>query len=526
MNFFKRATISILRRPGKTVILLVLVFILGTIIAGAISVRGAINNTDANLRSRMQPIVSVSFDAVAWEESIDWSTVGEDENIWLQQPHLMPSHVREIAELPYVSFYDYMIVSSLQSFEVEQYIPDELDIHFGGMEGEPQWFNLRGTSSTELVQIDQGMIDLVQGDQFDANELIPGADRSVAIVSTGFANANNLSLNSTFTLYNFVMFPDEQGEIWGWGADWWVDENIYERVGMEFEIIGLFDIPIDSDQDQDQGQGRVSNDDWQRMDNLNNIYVPNWAIEDVARRTLAAQISVFNTVDVDMPEWLAQAPGANEDEEHQVLSLFVLEDPAYMDEFRAAAEPLLPEYHSVEDLSSAFDDIASSMETMQTLANGILYVSIGATLLILSLLITLFLRDRRYEMGVYLALGEKKGRIVSQILMEVVVTALVGITLAVFTGHFMSGLISQNMLREELAAQANQNDDEWHWTVFDQLGIPTDDMSIDDMMAAYDISLSIEVVGFFYVIGLGAVVLSTLAPVIYVMALNPKKVLM
>jgi len=134
-------------------------------------------------------------------------------------------------------------------------------------------------------------------------------------------------------------------------------------------------------------------------------------------------------------------------------------------------------------------------------------------------------------MGVYLALGERKGRIVSQILMEVVVTSFIGITLAVFAGHFISDAISGNMLRNALIEDAANQNDDWgwgvmrEWTVFDEIGIPTT-MSIDEMVDAFEVTLGFETIGLFYAIGLGAVVLSTLVPVMYVVTLNPKKVLM
>jgi len=105
MNFFKRATTSIIRRPGKTVILLLLVFILGSVIAGAISVEGAISNTDANLRRNMQPIVSIDFDWMAFDNSIDWATVDHEvEDPWNAREFLTAAHVREIGALSYVDF--------------------------------------------------------------------------------------------------------------------------------------------------------------------------------------------------------------------------------------------------------------------------------------------------------------------------------------------------------------------------------------------------------------------------------------
>ena len=290
MNLFKRATTSILRRLSKTIILLLLVFILGTVIAGAISARSAINNIDANLRRRMPPIVSIVFDDMAWSESIDWDEIDSEDDLttgsWITLESLTLAHIHDVGALPYVAFYDYIISSTLRSFELQHYTgamsdyEDEMDYYEDAMydyeyatewdfhEGEfPEYFNLRGTSRTELVKIEEGMINLVEGRQFESDELISGAETSVAIISEAFANENNLSLGSTFELYEFIHFPltpEEEDYVWDWNPEMYADENIYVRVDMEFMVIGLYDIPVDLDQDSEDSEREE-----ERISNLN-----------------------------------------------------------------------------------------------------------------------------------------------------------------------------------------------------------------------------------------------------------------
>lgn len=506
MNFFKRAMISILRRPVKTLILLLLVLILGTVITGAISVEGAINNTDANLRRQMRPIVSIDLD---WRGTADIS--------FFDLPILTPTDVRAIGELSYVDFYEYMILSSLYSFELKNYTGDQMR---SWTPGTPDFFDLRGTSRFDFIQIEQEMIELVAGRTFAENELIPGEYQSVALISEAFANENNLSIGSIFELYSFVFFPREDEELMFWRAELFADENIYARVGVEFEVIGLYDVPIDSERDT---IGNRRNRD--RIDDLGIIYVPNWAIEDVTRRQNIAEEAAWDAVDFENPFGNYRMPS-----ETRVTPVFVLGDPAYLDNFKNAAEPLLPEFHFFNDLSSAFDEIATSMVNLQNIADWVLYVAIGATLLILGLVITLFLYDRRHEIGIYLAIGEGKRNIITQILLEIVITSFVGITLAIFVGHFITDTMAQILLRNELVAQSEEREGEFvfegEWTVLDRIGIPTQRMTPDEMMEAFDVSLGIRAIGLFYTVGLGTVVLSTLIPIFYIVRLKPKKVLL
>ena len=531
MNFLKRATTSILRRPGKSIILLFLVFILGSVITGAISVVGAITNTEANLRRNMQPVLTITTDHAAFDESWDSDTFDWNSVDWNdpsthppQNPVVTPEHIRAIGALDtYVRFFDYVIQAGLWSPVLNRY---EGEHNFMMEEGEIRHFSVTGTSAESMVQIDAGAIVLTEGSrQFTQQELNPGTERSVAIISEAFAIQNDLTIGSNIQLFLYVFYPDESGETtWCWGPDC-LGDRLFEEIQLEFEIVGLFDIPADEEQ----------SDDWQRMNELNTIYVPNWAIEDLTRRQATAAVAVWDEVD-DEPgtwSWIPDLESENIDEIlFRIFPLFLLNDPDDVEAFSTAAMSLLPAegFYEFVERSGGFENISSSMATMRTIANWILIASVIATLLILSLLITLFLRDRRYEMGVYLALGEKKGKIVSQILLEVVATSFVAITLAVGVGTLTSNMISRNMLMNQLTAEATSDGMVMggmiEWDIFDQVGMPSTDMSAEEMMEQFDVSLSILTIGVFYGVGLGAVVISSLIPVIYVITLNPKKVLM
>lgn len=62
MNFFKRGLVSVLRKRGKTVILLILVFILGNVMAGVISIKEAVKNTQQIMREKIGVVLSIELD--------------------------------------------------------------------------------------------------------------------------------------------------------------------------------------------------------------------------------------------------------------------------------------------------------------------------------------------------------------------------------------------------------------------------------------------------------------------------------
>lgn len=514
MKYFKRALISIERRLGKSFILLLLVFILGTVMSGAIAAHGAVNNTHQNLRRHLPPIVTFEVDGNSWHRYVEENDLNH--NDVLMEP-LTPSVTREIANLPYVMYSEYSISTMLSSWELTAYrfgMESGNDIPFYS-NSEQSTFPVRGTSDTELLQIREGILRLAEGRTFTATELEFVSDTHPVLVASGFASVNDLSVGDTFDISLALNLPHPDG-IW---EDEWVqsDENIFAEEVFSFEIIGLLESAIEIDLEVD------SEETWRQRSRvergLQMIHMPNVSAETIHTFWLDNTIEMYDYLSGEgMSGWLDYMGGQNEE---PVVSIMVLEDAADLEAFHEAALELLPEFWQVMDMSNSYSALSSSMAFLQYIAGWLLWGAIVAMLLTLSLLSVLFLRDRRHEIGVYLALGEKKSRIVSQVLLEVTMTAIVGITLAVFSGSMISDIMSRNMIRNQLA---NGHFGSVH-SELEVLGI-SQEMDHADMLDAFDTSLDLESVGLFYVIGLGSVVFSTVIPTMYVISLDPKKVLM
>ena len=511
MNFLKRAITSIKRRPAKSLILLLLVLILGTVISGAIAVDGAVNRTDANLRRGMRPIISFDLDEEALMREME---VSGEERFDLMTLDM----VRAIGGLPYVEQYDYSLFSELLSSELESYGSHGGYFIMNGEHIRQSWFTIRGTSQAEPLDMREGLIELSAGTTFTDAHLTQASEVFPVIISTGLAQTNHLNIGSTFrierTFYRPIM-----------GEDWdreRTEEDIFAQRTFEFEVVGLIDalIPEHMDINDPEQEWQIRN---LIYDANNRFYLPNIAAEIIQRFEIDNQLAL-EALYWDAPE---DPFGENPQLFQTVMMLYDIDD---LETFRQTAEGIIPAMWYVTDLTGTFSEITSSMNSLQDIASWILIVSIGATLLILSLLITLFLKDRRHEIGVYLALGEKKIKIIIQIVIEVSLIAVVAITLALFTGHFISTNLSTTMIRNELMAPADY--DHWgNWggagvNALAELGLDEATLTIDEMIAAFDVSLELATIGLFFAIGIGAVILSTLIPVVYIVTLKPKKVLL
>ena len=158
------------------------------------------------------------------------------------------------------------------------------------------------------------------------------------------------------------------------------------------------------------------------------------------------------------------------------------------------------------------------------MSSAILWTAIGASVIILSLLVTLFLRERKREVGILLALGEKRGRIVFQFLFEVMLVAFIAVILSLLVGNLISASISENMLVNDLVAR-HVADQGMTFSTLDRMGF-SNNVSIDEVIASYSTSLDATTTFSFFLATISTVLLSTIIPMLYILRLNPRKIMM
>lgn len=519
MNPLKRAIISIRRTPLKVLLLFSLVLIMGTVVVGAILMNSAIDHTIDHLGQRLPTIMTIEVDTEALRErgiSTDEMMYGETVHLF---EHLTSERVREIGDLPYVRYFDYSIIAGAWSADLNRYIPEAMfDISDVLGETERNQIRLDGISRTEPLQMSNGLFELIKGRVFTNEEITPleRPDIAPVLISSSVAQMNNLEIGSLFNLYEdqFQLTESENipegGFIVSELEDLWEHPyNISKVVSYAFEVIGIFDI--------EQVPAMDTEGFFMQLLLYNAFLTPNWRTEEIAQDVMTSErdfVSVFNIgVEAALIGW----------DEITVTPYWILEDWQYAEDFKLAAEALLPELWLIEDLTSTLSRVSLSMGILTGIANQALWFAVGAMLLVLSLLAMLYLHDRRHEMGIYLALGEKKLKVIFQMLFEVGTIALTGLIVAMFVGRLAAPRISYEMLKNELA----QGQVAWgeipSALEFGGFGrVPT----IDETLGVFTISLSPQVVVMFYGIGFLTITLSTIVPVVYILEINPKDILM
>lgn len=505
MNFLKRALLSIKRKPGKSLLLFLIVFILCNVIAGAVSIQLGTENVEKNIKESLGAVYSVQQ---------NWEEISEDEQEAINNGEefdyqniavLDESIIQSIGDSPYVKAYDYNLTTSLGSENVEPYHTPEMIENFGEdyLEHSKEYaFNLKGVHYAPILTIEEGKQNLVDGRVFTEEEVSSGAN--VAVVNKKFADFNNLTVGDDFVLTLYFY-------------DW---ENVDESGNAP--LLGQYDAPLNiigihENIEEEEGQQPDGRDVWMAQDQEfqagNSMYVPNGVISTISR-----EYSNFYFQDLSEEDKEAM-------NQEYYTPIYILNGPDDADNFITDTEAILPKYYHVISNDSSYQQIAGPLQQTSRLAGYVLYVAIAATILIITLVVLLFLRDRKHELGIYMSLGEKRGRVLTQILAEVLIIALIAITLSVFTGNILASGLSNSMVRDRLTADAQQdeyfyNDNRWIFGEFSQT------VTQEDLAENYKISLSPAYIGLIYLIGLGSVIVATLIPMFYILRLNPKKVLM
>ncbi|WP_257700399.1 FtsX-like permease family protein [Vagococcus luciliae] len=493
-------------------ILFLVIFILGNLMAGAIAIQQATKGVETNIKTQLGANATVSFNQDKLQDLDDSSSQTLD----MKEP--TAKVYQEIGALKQVKFYDYSIIDMMQTKKIKNVEPSDgsYSRSYNGL----YYFDIKGASRPELIDEQSKKVSLVDGRNFTEDDIKKGS--AVAIISSKVAKENNLHVGDK-AVFDRTIEHYNQG-----GSD---DSNDVETKSKDYpvEIIGLFDV---KEVEAKKSTGNSQKDSEKQMnqtvdlyDKLNAIYLPNNYIEKTQAEMLEFTYDNFPDNFLDENEKVMDKETVLKEFSYKnIVATYVLNKPEEIEDFRLLGDQILKDnglnYYKIEASADQFDSIAGPIKGMAKISKIVLIVSILASIFIITLVTILFLRDRKHELGIYLSLGEKRQKIVGQIVVEVVLVALVAMTLSVFSGNLLAKGFSDSLMSTQ---QNNSIDNNMM-----MYGNPVVDVGIteDDVMSSYEIALTPSYIALFYLIGLIVVLLSTIVPLVYIMRLNPKKIMM
>jgi len=508
MNIMNRVKISLFRNVGKTILLVLLISLLGTAALGGLLAQTALVNTITILRRNIPPVVSVRLN----ENYID--EFGISQFLTLEQ-------VQEVAALPYIRVYDFSLPAQPYNENWLPYRPSWQSI-YGNVERGFHFVRFRGLSRPQISHIDEGLLELKEGRVFTMDEIQENFnDIAPALISYELANLNHLSVGDRFEMdvakFELPVIIDETlsiKELHELYSGNWVAKS------YSFEIIGIFEIPLNP---------QMSSEDVRvREEVLNSLFTPNWRTSEMWLAEGSAWID-YLSVFYEHYESLGLSFN-NIETSLQLLDFsepfWILDDILYFEAFEESASEILSENWQFQNLFATFEHIYNSVSVIRVLVYRGLWGIISATIIILNLLILLYLRERRHEIGIYLALGEKKSNIVLQLLGEVLVVGLLGFIISIGAASYLAPQITHVIFENELTRE----EPDWQYFTHGQVNVLREsgfgrEVGIEEALAVFDVSLSITTLMVYLTGALLSIGVSMIVPIVYVLEINLKDLL-
>jgi transmembrane protein vexp1 len=108
-----------------------------------------------------------------------------------------------------------------------------------------------------------------------------------------------------------------------------------------------------------------------------------------------------------------------------------------------------PDDYEVVEEENQFSEMVESLNMVRQMIFTMIMAVIGAGIIVLSLVLILWVRERMYEIGILLAIGCSKMKIMGQFILELVLTSLPAMILAAMLGRIFVGWILGAILQKE-----------------------------------------------------------------------------
>ena len=412
-NMLKRSWLSVRRKLGRTIVLVLIFFIMANLVLAAITIKTAVVAQMSYAKAALGGTVTIQadMDKVRENQKTEMEKGGDRKDIFGQmvRPSVSVETADKIAEYSdYVKDYSYELSAEANSYDmsiVESKMPS-----FGNGRV-PGGFSMRGAEESDD---DEAVLDgditisginayaYIDGVKNEAMEIKDGTyfdedSENGVMVSYEFAELNELKVGDTFEL-----------------------KNIYTEKKIKLNVVGIYDTSA----------GRAD---------ANTLYMN----VETAAQFLSDDDYNDGKYDVDDVNFYMNDSSKAEEFVEKINS-----------DFTELAENNL----KVSVDTTEYDAMASSIEGVGSFATTILIIVIAAAIVIVALIVTLNVRERRYEMGVLMSLGATKKNILGQIAAELIIVGTVGFALASITGGFLAKTMGQSILDSQIASSAAQSE--------------------------------------------------------------------
>lgn len=436
MNLFMRALSYLKHNVGKVILVFFVTILSMIIISVCLFIAGANASVEKVAGENQQPLATISTDANSLNQTLGLGGV-------------------EFTIDQYKSLTDIEQITDL-SLNVEA---------------------ISSNSSYQYESEDFQYIDLMYEQEFIENLSEQEGYQFTVDEERFAASPNGVILNETFLTNNNLHVGDEITMAIGFAAE--VDESV-ERYNQKLEIVGSYVLEPTADMKKS-------------MENMANTY-------GIEIELLVQAENIYGYINEAYSETLFDLYSAFTEEEKNELSVVLT--PIYTidsEDSKKIIEQQASELLGTEvELSLQSQVNAEEYGFLLYFADFTTSIIIPVTIIIsllATIIITFFIRNRKTEFGILMALGEKRIRIFIQIFCEVWIQFLISATISIPLGYFFGNAINQSVTELLLGAS-----------------VPNIEFSIIAVISIYGVATLLALI-------------TTLIPTLYTLRLNPNKIL-
>jgi putative ABC transport system permease protein len=474
MRIFIHGIKSLIRRPAKSVMLLIILFVVFVLIFTGFIIQNSIKQSKIYIRNQIGGAVEYKIDMTnAFEAGI--------RNI----PALSLQVAERIAGSKYVKSYFITQSANVDSDTIDPAQAEQTDTGFQRNFSE---FTLSGSNNTDSIDFVMGDVALAEGRTITEDELNNGD--KVILVSQDVAEANDLRIGDIVSLSLVTMqmrIPGQDG-----GSD-----NSNSGTPADYEVIGIYE---------------VLNTDF----NVNTIFTSNTVIDDIN--------------------------GTVSSDDTNAGIVFLLDSPNNVDAFIKESTPYLTsEYHILYSNDDEYESLTKPLNLISFIASILIWVVFIAGAAIILAVVTIFVRDRKFEIGLLLSSGESKSRIISQFVFEMLVIAVIAFGISAGSSTMVSRSVGTWIVDNQLLSDTSLIGSTG--TAADGLTIAGGpggfrfnagggsavslygDVSMQNVADKFDVSLSAAVMLKLLLASIMLILIGSFIPLIIITGFEPKKIL-
>ncbi|EAE5672487.1 ABC transporter permease [Listeria monocytogenes] len=412
MNFFKRAWLSMKARKGRSVLQLIIFTVVCVLILSGFTIQSAADKASELAREQLGGTVTLTVDREKQMQAMRDEAASSDSSSTESKPQFESSPIdvsdaNELAKLNHVASYNYY--SSTQAL-ASGFDPIESSGDTSSSSDETSTTTETqgpggGQGGPQMVDADlsiSGLLDSATSTDFEAgtSELTSGVaitsadkDKNVAMVEENLAEENDWKVGDSFTVTSS-------------------DGN----TKVTLKIVGIY-------KTTDSGSDMAQN--FSFLNPYNKVYVP-YTVANTIKGS-----DYKNTVD---------------------SAVYTMDDAANISAFEKEAKKVDSidwDTFKLDANDTLYQQMIGPINSVASFSKNVVYIVSIAGALILGLLVMMQVRDRKYEMGVLLAIGEKRGKLIAQFFVEILIVALVSFGLAAASSHYVAQLAGNQLLAQQ-----------------------------------------------------------------------------